>query len=125
MFDVVAEFPILALILHFDSIADRHRLEIGVPDVGRDDHAAARHFGANQFSRYLLDPGDIFHLLGDQTLAGIVHLRPDCVGRSFFNPGRTHLKASVYLSGPIRLLFVHNRNPHNRLSGGRVSTVVR
>ena len=32
-------------------------------------------------------------------LAGIMHLRPDSIGRSFLNSGRTHLKASVYLVG--------------------------
>ena len=31
--------------------ADAHRLQVGVVDVGRNDHAAARHFGAHQLRR--------------------------------------------------------------------------
>ena len=39
--------------------ADGHRLQVGVVDVGRDDHAPARHFGANQLRRQVLAPGDV------------------------------------------------------------------
>ena len=42
MFDVVAEFPMLALILQLDCHADTHRLQIGVVNIGRNDHAPAR-----------------------------------------------------------------------------------
>ena len=48
MFEVVAELPMLALILQRGRHADAHRLEVGVVDVGGNDHAAARHFGADQ-----------------------------------------------------------------------------
>ena len=51
MFEVVEELPILALILQLRSDADRHRLEVRVVDVGRDDHPAARDFIADQRGR--------------------------------------------------------------------------
>ena len=90
MFDVVDELPILALILHLRRHADAHRLQVGVMDVGGDDHAAARDFGANQLGRQALAPGDVFHLLGDHALAGIVHLRADWIVLTFGYPFCAH-----------------------------------
>ena len=58
--------------------ADAHGLEVLVMDVGRDDHPPARDFGADQFRLDLLALGDVAHLLRDDALAGIVHLRADC-----------------------------------------------
>ncbi len=55
--------------------ADRHRLQLGMVDVGGDDHAPARHFVAHQLRRELFALGHVEHLFRDQTLAGIVHLR--------------------------------------------------
>ncbi len=69
----------LALILQLRGDADAHRLQVRVVDVGGDDHAAAGHFGADQLRRELLALGDVLHLLGDDALAGVVHLRADGV----------------------------------------------
>ena len=49
-------------------------------DVGRDDHAAAGDFVAHQFGSQLLALGDVFHLLGDHALAGVMHLGEIAVG---------------------------------------------
>src|SRR5205814_939797 len=62
---------------------DAHRLQIGVMDVGRDDHAPARHFGADQFRRDALAFGDEVHLFRDNALSGIVQLRADAVVLTF------------------------------------------
>ena len=62
--------------------ADAHRLQVGVVDVGGNDHAAAGHFGADQFRRDAFALRDVLHFLGDDALAGIVHLRADL--SSFF-----------------------------------------
>ena len=48
IFEVVAELPMLALILHFDSTPMHIGSRLVVIDVGGDDHAAARDFVANQ-----------------------------------------------------------------------------
>ncbi len=55
--------------------ADSHRLEIAVMDIGGNDGAAARDFAADQFRFELLALGNVFHLLGNDALAGEVHLR--------------------------------------------------
>ena len=57
--------------------ADAHGLQVGVIDVGGDDHPAARHFGADQLGSEALAVGDVVHLFGDDALAGVVHLRAD------------------------------------------------
>ena len=44
-------------------------------DVGRNNHAAARHFIANQFSGKLFAERDIFHFFRNNALTRIVHLR--------------------------------------------------
>ena len=44
-------------------------------DIGRDDHAAAGDFVAHQFRGEFFPLGDVEHLLGDQALAGVMHLR--------------------------------------------------
>ena len=55
--------------------ADGHGLEFGMVDVGGDDHAAASDFVADQLGRDLFAVGDVLHFLGDDALAGVVHLR--------------------------------------------------
>ena len=68
--------------------ADRHRLELGMVDVGGNDHAAAGHFVAHQFGRQLFAVGDVTHFFRDHALAGVVHLGevagrvPSCGGRA-------------------------------------------
>src|SRR6516162_3247742 len=59
---VTAELPMLALILHRPA-ADAHRLQppLQVDLVGRDDHPAAGHLGADQLRVQLLAPGDEVH----------------------------------------------------------------
>ena len=47
-FEVVAEFPMLALILQQRRHADAHRLQVVMVDVGGDDGAAARDFVAHE-----------------------------------------------------------------------------
>ena len=90
MSDVVEEFPILALILQHGRHADAHRLEVGVMDVGGDDHAPARHFVADQVRRQALARRDVFHLFGDPPLPPIVHLRADLVVRALRYPFLSH-----------------------------------
>ena len=55
--------------------ADGHRLQLGVVDVGRDDHASGGHFVADELGRNLLALGDEDHLFGEQAFARKVHLR--------------------------------------------------
>ena len=90
MFDVVEELPMLALILQQGRHADAHRLEIGVMDVGGDDHAPARHFVAHGFRRQALARRHVLHLFGDPALPRIVHLRADLVVRAPRNPFLSH-----------------------------------
>ena len=70
--------------------ADAHRFQIGVIDIGWNDHAAARHFGAYQFRRDAFALRDVVHLLGDDALAGIVHLRADRIVLTFGYPVCAH-----------------------------------
>ena len=72
--DVTAELPMLALILHRRRHADRHRLKLGMVDVGGDDHASAGDFVADEFGRQLFFVGDEAHLFRDHALARVVHL---------------------------------------------------
>ena len=59
-------------------------------DVGRNNHPAARHFVAHQFGRDAFAAGYILHFFGDDTLAGIVHLRADPIGFAFCYPLFAH-----------------------------------
>ena len=45
MLDVVAEFPMFALILHLEPTPMHIGSRLRVMDVGGNDHAAARYFG--------------------------------------------------------------------------------
>src|SRR5664279_1394475 len=55
--------------------ADGHRLQFGMVDVGRDDHASGSHFVADEFGRNFFALGHEDHLFGEQALARKVHLR--------------------------------------------------
>ncbi len=70
--------------------ADAHRLQVGVIDVGGNDHPSARHFGADQFRREALARGDVVHLLRDDALPGIVHLRANAIVLTFIYPVCAH-----------------------------------
>ena len=59
-------------------------------DVGRDDHPAARHFRAHELGSDMFAMRDVVHLLGDDTLAGIVHLRANLVIFPFSYPLCAH-----------------------------------
>ncbi len=60
--------------------ANRHRLQFRMIDVGGNNHAAARHFLAHQFSRDLFAVRHIAHFFGDHALAGVMHLRKVAIG---------------------------------------------
>ena len=62
------------------SHADTHRLKFGMIDVRGNDHASAGDFVANQFGRKLFPVGNVFHLLGDHPVPGVVHLGEVAVG---------------------------------------------
>lgn len=98
----------VAVDLHQEVAADDHRLHFRVVDVGRNDRAPAGDFLADKFGGdffrdvgteamagvlfvqqasgagllqlHVLADGDVFHLGGDDALAGIVHLRDVCAG---------------------------------------------
>ncbi len=91
MFDVVEELPMFALILHSGGDADAHRLQIGVMDVGRDDHPAARNFVADGLRGEAFALRHVLHLLGDPALAGIMHLRADAVAGAPRYPLVSHI----------------------------------
>ena len=78
--------------------ADGHRLEFGMVDVGGDDHASAGDFIAHKLGGDFLADGNVFHFLGGDALAGIVHLREVAVfiGRfAFGQPFSAWLGRSV------------------------------
>ncbi len=93
--------------------ADDHRLGLGMVDVGRDDGAAARDFGAHEFGRHqrgnvgaealavgklraaeILAHRDVFHLLGDDAGAGIFELGDVAagLGAQRLQPGAVELR---------------------------------
>src|SRR5690242_11468570 len=69
----------------FRGDADAHRLEFDVPYVGRDNHAPARDFGADQFRRETFAPGHVFHLFRHHALPRVMHLGHDGA-RAFPDP---------------------------------------
>jgi len=75
--------------------ADAHRFEIAVMDISGDDGAAARDFAADEFGLELFAAGDVFHFLGDDAVARVMHLREVscatiCGNSPFFNPSISH-----------------------------------
>src|SRR5207237_10600394 len=55
--------------------ANGHGLQLGMSDVGGNDHAAGSDFRTHQLGRELFAAGDISHLFGDDAAAGEVLLR--------------------------------------------------
>jgi hypothetical protein len=78
--------------LAFGRNADRHRFQIGVVDVGGDDHAPPRHFIANQRYGQAFSVGHIVHLLRHDALTGVVHLRHIALSASLGDPVCTHIQ---------------------------------
>ena len=58
--------------------------------VGRDDQAPARDLVADELGLDLLARRDVGHLLGDEALAGVVHLRSGPVAGPLRNPLASH-----------------------------------
>src|ERR1039458_9512704 len=69
---------------------DAHGLEVGVVDVGWDDHTAAGSLRADEFRRDLLALRDEVHFLGDDALAGVMHLSANLVVFTFSYPLSAH-----------------------------------
>ena len=69
---------------------DRHRLQVGVVDVGGNNQAPARHLGAHQLGRQAFALRDKVHLFGDDPLPGIIQLRAYLVVFTFFYPVTAH-----------------------------------
>ena len=90
MFDVVEELPMFAFTLHSDATPMHMGSKVEVVNVGGNDHAPARHFIANGFRRQALALRDVFHLLGDTPLTGVIHLCADTVGGTRCNPLVSH-----------------------------------
>src|SRR5438552_8734645 len=55
--------------------ADAHGFELGMIDVGRDNHASTSYLVSRLPSREFLPVGHVSHFLGDDSLARIAHLR--------------------------------------------------
>ncbi len=70
--------------------ADAHGLQIGVMDVGGDDHAPAGDFVAHEIGFDFFALCDEFHLLGDPALTGVMHLRADAVAGAPRYPFLSH-----------------------------------
>ena len=84
--------------------ADRHRLEFGMVDVRRDDHASASDFVADEFRGLLFPVGDVLHLFGDYSAAGISHLGEVSVGvggPAFCDPFGARLGDRTIAVGPF------------------------
>ena len=90
--------------------ADAHRLQLGMVDVGGDDHAPARHLVAHQLGRELLALGHVEHFFRDQALAGVVHLREIAVGvlrLAACDPVGAQLGRAVAVSGMLMAVSAH------------------
>ena len=75
--------------------ADRHRLQVGVVDVGRDDHAAAGHLFHDQRLGQVLPLRHVGHLFSHHPLSGVVHLGDVGLTFALFDPGATHNRYGV------------------------------
>ena len=86
MFEVVAELPMLALILHIEAtpmhIGSRLVWWMLAGMIIRPRATSSR----TSLGRQALALGDVLHLLGDPALPGVVHLRPDVVAGAPRNP---------------------------------------
>jgi hypothetical protein len=77
--------------LDAESLADDHRFEFGMVDVGRDNGPSTGDLRAHQLRFDLLAPGDVFHLLGHDALAGVAKLGGCGLAAAFFDPGFSHM----------------------------------
>ena len=73
--------------LGLEGLADHHRLELGVADVGRDDGAPAGDLRTDRLGVDALAVGDEAHLLGDDPLAGVEELRRGGIPGAARDPG--------------------------------------
>jgi len=64
-------------------------------DIGRDDHAAARDFIADEVGGDPLAPGDVFHLLCNSAQAGVMHLCTDAVAGAPRYPFVSHTESII------------------------------
>ena len=78
--------------------ADRHRLQVGVVDVGRDDHSPPGHLFHHQRLGQVLPLGHMGHFLGHHPLSGVMHLRNIGLALTGFNPRRTHDPLSDWMT---------------------------
>jgi hypothetical protein len=76
--------------LAFRGEADGHRLQLRVPDVGGDDHPAARDLVADPLHRQALARGDVGHLLRHGALTCVVQLRDVGVTPTLRDPFGAH-----------------------------------
>ena len=91
MFDVVDGIADVRVDLAQRGHADAHRLQIGVVDIGRDDHPAARHFIANGLRRQGAPGGATYSISSViRPLAGVMDLRPNFVARALGHPFVSH-----------------------------------
>src|SRR5207248_4147950 len=70
--------------------ADRHRLELGMVDVGGNDHATPRHLATHGFHGKPLAARDVLHLLGRYAETREVHLGDVRTTAPLFDPACTH-----------------------------------
>ena len=107
----------LALILHETGHADRHGLELGMVDVGGDDHASAGNFVAHELGRELFFVGDVAHFFSDYALARVVHLRK-IAGRVFLlaagEPLGAGLRGAVSVAAIAVAICVAIAGSHDR-----------
>jgi hypothetical protein len=64
-------------------------------DIGGDDHAAAGDFVSDKIGCDPLAPGDVFHLLRDMALAGVMHLCTDAVAGAPRYPFVSHTESII------------------------------
>ena len=75
--------------------ADRHRLQIEVVDVGRDDHPPPGHLLHHQRFGQVFPLGHIGHFFGHHALAGIMHLGIVRGAATLLDPGATHVGLQI------------------------------
>ena len=92
MLEVVAELPMLALILHLEAtpmhIGSRIRWLMLAGMIMRPRATSERTSSGGE----LLALGDIVHLFGDDALAGIMHLRANWIVLAFVYPLFSHVR---------------------------------
>ena len=104
---------------------NRHRLQLRMVDIRRDDHRPLSNLAPHQFCGNLLFLGHIGHLFRNQSLTRKVHLRHILVARSCrlglalydpFGPARWYFVAIFILIQAHRSPLRQNRHP-SRITG--------